>query len=55
MMQRVFAWALLASIVWGGYTFASTWKSPWGSVSMPSSPVLSLLPPAGDGCGEKCK
>jgi len=52
MMKRLFAWAAVLMIGYAAVTLAGSWSSPW---EMPASPVLSMLPAPGDGCGKDCK
>ena len=55
-MKRVIAWVLFAGAVYGIYLAAHAFKNPLTAVSvMPTSPVISNLPPASNGCGVKCR
>ena len=52
-MKRALAWVVVGLAVVGVYRAASTWTNPWAVVTLPN-PVLSSLPKAAPGCGEKC-
>lgn len=62
MMARVIAWVIVAAVLWGIAHGLGAWKNPWssGGAVVPAAavvvnPVLSNLPAASNGCGEKCR
>ena len=57
MIARCIAWGLVLEVGFGVYRYGSAFQNPWASVSGVSvgSPVLSMLPPAGNGCSKDCK
>jgi len=54
MMMRVFSWCIAALVVFGVVKAVESFKNPWAVPSVPAAGVLSILPPASDGCGKSC-
>lgn len=52
-LKILLAWCILGVLVYGGYTFAHTYKNPFSAGV--ASPVIDALPAASTGCGERCK
>lgn len=53
MIARVVAWVIVLALAGMAWKYSAAWSSPWGALT--ASPVLSQLPKASNGCGEKCK
>jgi len=52
-MTRLAAWVAVLAVLWALWTYGASFKNPWSAGI--ASPVLSHLPPAYPGCGEKCR
>ena len=56
MKARIAAWAILALVLYGVWSWGSEWKSPW---SMPSAsiplPITKVMPQLPDGCRSKAE
>ena len=48
MAQRLVVWVLFLAICYGLFKVASGWSNPW---SVPTAPIMSVLPAQPDGCG----
>jgi len=56
MIKRLIVWALFAAAVYGVVLLVHAFKSPWSIASIaPVPPVVKLLPPASNGCGQDCR
>lgn len=61
MIGRLIAWAVVLTLCYGFYGFATSWKNPWSPASRPaasaSSPISALLPGIPNGCAKNpdCK
>lgn len=56
MKKRLFAWVVVALVVFAVVKAAAAFKNPWSmpSVAVPPNAVLRALPPAAEGCGVRC-